>query len=185
MPAVPSVTCLRPPTDSVSAGSIDACGAYVLMDYHTREIIMETTVKTKTLFPYIPGYLAYRELPVLQELFKQVKHPASVVLFDGNGVLHPRRCGLASHAGVLYNLVSIGVAKTPFKGNKNDGTANPYQEYALCLSKTAKKPVYVSPGHRISFETSKTVVQNVSTWKTPEPLRRAHQLAKTTLHKVG
>ncbi|MFH1101730.1 MAG: endonuclease V [Methanobacteriota archaeon] len=155
----------------------DACAAYVLMEYPQGKILEETTVLSKTFFPYVPTYLSYREFPIIEKLMNTVKHQLSVVLFDGNGVLHPRGCGLASHAGVVLDLPSIGVAKTPYKN-----LVRP--ENLLFLSKTSKKPVYVSPGHRVSLRTSKLIVQKVSVGRYPEPVRRAHLLAKSRLREI-
>jgi len=153
----------------------DACGAYVLMDYQTLEVIEETTVFTKTFFPYVPTYFAYRELPVIAELLKQIRHPPSILLCDGHGVLHPRGCGLASHVGIQCEYPTVGVAKTPYSSALNP-------EYALSVS-SSKHPLYVSPGHRVSLQTCRDIVRRLCTTKYPEPLRRAHILAKTRLHQ--
>ena len=156
----------------------DACAAYVLQDFETLEVLEETTVFSKTFFPYIPSYLAYRELPIIKHLFSKVRQYPSVFLFDGYGIHHPRGCGLASHLGVEFDVSSIGVAKSPYINLKSEA-----ETLRLHQSKTAHTPVYVSPGHKISMQTSQQIVQKVSKYKNPDPLLRAHKLAKKTLHE--
>jgi deoxyribonuclease V len=101
-------------------------------------------------------------------------------MFDGNGLLHPYNIGLASHAGVSLNVPSIGVAKSLLYGKVENNVVKINGEkcgYALISSKQATKPIYISPGHRISFESSVKIVKNLCKNKIPEPLRRAHILA--------
>jgi len=158
----------------------EACGACIVMDYKTKEIIEEQTVMCKTSFPYISTYLTFREYPVIEKLVKHLKSKPSVFMFDGNGILHPYNMGLASHAGVTLNVPSIGVAKSLLYGNIENNIVKingKKSGYALISSKQAKKPIYVSPGHRISFETSVKIVKNFCKYKIPEPLRKAHILA--------
>lgn len=161
-----------------------ACGACVVMNYDTKETIEEKTIFMKTSFPYIPTYLAYRELPVIKKLFNSLKSKPTVLMFDGNGILHPYGFGLASHAGVILDKPSIGVAKNLLYGiiEKNIVKINnELHGYVFYSSDKIKKPVFVSPGHRISFETTLEIVKNISFYKIPEPLRKAHILAKKTL----
>jgi len=151
-----------------------AYGAYVEMDTEC-EIIKRKTVKTKVNFPYMPTYLSYREMPVLNELFKKEK--PSVVMIDGNGILHPRQFGMASHFGFLNSVPSIGIAKKLLRGELNE-------KYVYIKGKKAgfmygkEKPIYISAGHRISLETSIAIVKKFCRYRIPEPLRQAHMLAK-------
>ena len=161
-----------------------ACGACVVMDYITKEILEEKTVFMKTSFPYISTYLAYRELPVIKKLFDSLESKPTVLMFDGNGILHPYGFGLASHAGVVLDKPSIGVAKNLLYGNIEKNVVkinNEKRGYVFYASDKIKKPVFVSPGHKISFETTIEIVKNMSLYKMPEPLRKAHFLAKKTL----
>ncbi len=161
-----------------------ACGAYVLMDYQTHEILEQKTVFARTLFPYIPTYLTYHELPVIKQLLKNNTKPPSVFLFDGHGVLHPRRCGLASHVGVLFDIPSVGVAKNVYLSATEKQNNDAYEKslfQSVLLSPHATKPVIVSPGHKISLTTSVHLVQHLSKYAYPEPLRHAHILAKKHL----
>jgi deoxyribonuclease V len=161
-----------------------ACGVCVVMEYQTKQIIEEKTVHLRNLFPYIPTYLAYRELSFIEQLVQNLDAPPSVLLLDGNGILHPYRFGLASHAGVLHDIPSVGVAKNLLYGTVQDNIITIENEpsgYALMPSKQGKKPIYVSPGHNISVEHAKDVVQNLCKYKLPEPLRQAHIRATTYL----
>lgn len=162
----------------------DVCGACVVMDYKTKQIIEEKTVFAKTYFPFISTYLAYRELPITEKLVKNLKSKPTILTLDGNGILHPYGFGLASHVGVILDMPTIGVAKTLLYG-KLDGNIVKIKDekrgYALHSSKKVTRPIYVSPGHKISFETSRDVVKHFSFYKIPEPLRQAHILANKTL----
>ena len=158
----------------------NATGACVVMDYKTKDVIEQKTINVKTEFPYISTYLAYRELPVISQIFKNLKTKPSIFMFDGNGILHPYAFGLASHAGVLFDVPSIGIAKSLLFGDiiDNDVLINGKKRgFIYYSSNRVKNPIYVSPGHRISFKTSLEIVKNFSIYKIPEPLRKAHILA--------
>lgn len=162
----------------------EASGACVVIDFNTKEVIEEKTVSAKTEFPYISTYLSYRELPVIKKLVKTLKNKPTIFMFDGNGVLHPYYFGLASHAGIVLDAPSIGVAKSLLYGNiKNKVVYINGKKcgYAYCSSKKVKNPIYVSPGHGVSFETSLDIVKHFSGYKIPEPLRLAHILAKKNI----
>jgi deoxyribonuclease V len=163
----------------------EACGVCVVLDYKTKEVVEEQVVCASTDFPFISTYFAYRELPIVEKLVSRLKIKPSLLLLDGNGILHPYRCGFASHAGVLFDLPTIGVAKTLLYGTvKGDRVIidTEHRGYAY-QQKGIKNPVYVSPGHRVSLNTSLTVVEHLSSYKNPEPLRLAHLLAKEQLQK--
>ncbi|MDH7506708.1 MAG: endonuclease V [Candidatus Thermoplasmatota archaeon] len=162
----------------------DACGACVVVDYKTKEVVEKKTVLGKTSFPYISTYLAYRELPIIKKLVKSLNIKPTVFLFDGNGILHPYGIGLASHVGVALNMCSIGVAKSLLYGKieNNIVTIDGIKRgFVFFSSEKIKKPIYVSPGNKISFETSLKIVKNLSIYKIPEPLRQAHILAGKNL----
>jgi len=158
-----------------------ACGACIVIDYNTKEIIEKKTIFWETEFPYISTYLFYREFPVIRELVNILKIEPTVFMFDGNGILHPYMIGLATQAGIALNKPSIGIAKRLLYGEisgnevKIDGIkkGNTYFSH-----KKIKRPIFVSPGHKISFDTSLSIVKKLSKFKIPEPLRQAHILAK-------
>jgi deoxyribonuclease V len=163
----------------------NACGACVVINYKTKEVIEEKTLFYKTEFPYIPTYLFYREFPVVKKLIERVESTPSVFMFDGNGILHPHRIGLASHAGLVLDVPTIGVAKSFLYGKIDNNwikVDNERRGYALS-TKRAQKPIYISPGHRISLSTCLRTVRHLSHYKSPEPLRRAHILSKKRLRE--
>jgi deoxyribonuclease V len=164
----------------------NCCGACVVIDYKSKEIIERQTVHMKTLFPYIPTYLSYRELPIIEKLFKKIMSKPTVLMFDGNGYQHPIGFGYACHAGVELDIPSIGVAKSRLCGQigKNNyvNLNNQTVGFAFYANNKVKNPVYVSSGHKISLKKSIEIVKNLSITKYPEPLKQAHIFAKESLH---
>jgi len=161
-----------------------ACGACVVMDYKTKEIIEKKTIFWETNFPYISTYLFYREFPVIRELVNIIKTDPTVFMFDGNGVLHPYNIGLATQAGITLNVPSIGIAKRLLYGDIDGKIVkinNKQKGFVFYSSKRIKRPIFISPGHNISFSTSLKVVKKLSKYKLPEPVRQAHILAKKAL----
>jgi deoxyribonuclease V len=163
-------------------------GACVTFDYESKEEMGNTTVKCEVNVPYIPTYLAFRELPVIERLMKKLDIEPSVLLVDGNGILHPYKMGIASHVGVKLGVPTIGVAKSQLCGKmKNDpGIVGSYSEiefekqligYGYKSSQRTKKPIFISPGHKVSFKTSLAVIKGFCKYKLPEPIRQAHRLA--------
>lgn len=162
----------------------ECCGACVVLDYETKEIIEEKTIFQKTLFPYIPTYLSYREISFVKNLLDKLDTNPSILLIDGNGILHPFGFGFASHVGVLYDISTVGVAKNMLCGKlENDRVIFNGKKigYSFFSNDRVKNPVFISPGHKISFKKSVEVVKNVSFLKNPEPLRRAHILARNLI----
>ncbi len=162
----------------------DACAVCSLFDYQTKQLIDTHTVYAKTDFPFISTYFSYRELPLVERLINQMPEKPSVLLLDGNGILHPYRCGFASHAGLSLDVATIGVAKTLLYGTFKGSSVmidNEPRGYAVSLKGT--NPVFVSPGHRVSLARSRTIVQSISHFRIPEPLRVAHQRAQEGLLK--
>ena len=156
----------------------EACGACVILDYRTKQLLETQVVSLATDFPFISTYFSSRELPIVEHLMHQVSSKPSMLLLDGNGILHPARCGFASHAGVLLDLPTIGVAKTLLYGTVRGSEVsidNEPRGYALSINHAT--PVFVSPGHRVSLARCRTVVKHLCVYKNPEPLRLAHRLA--------
>lgn len=160
-----------------------ACGACVLIDYNTKQVIRRFVVFEHTDFPFISTYFSYRELPIVRKLIERLQSKPSLILLDGNGILHPARCGFASHAGITLHIPTIGVAKTLLYGAIQKSQViidNEQRGYAFSF-KNGIKPIYISPGHRVSFSTSLKVVKHLCLSKIPEPLRQAHLIAKQQL----
>ena len=160
-------------------------GAYIALDAQTGEVVEERTVSLSMRFPFIPTYFSYREVPFVQQLLKMVATPPSVVLLDGQGILHPVRCGFASHAGVVCDVPTIGVAKSRLYGSCKNGfvVADGERRGVTICSGSATRPLFVSPGHRVSLESSERIVRQVSRQKHPEPLRLAHAMAVQRLRE--
>lgn len=157
-----------------------ACGALVVCDYNTLDIVESKTTTLDLDFPYIPTYLSYREYPAIESLFKRIEKKPDILLIDGNGILHPRGIGLASYAGLMLGIPAIGVAKKLLCGEKQSNGKiilnNRVAGYEL--RKNHGKPIYVSPGHKITPASSKKIVEILSRHGMPEPLRQAHILSK-------
>lgn len=147
-----------------------AYGAYVEFDFRGN-IIKKKIVTKKIEFPYIPTYLAYREVPVLNELIKG--ESPGIVMVDGNGILHPRFFGIACHFGVYNKIATIGVAKKLLCGEEKNNTI--FLKGRIAGKKLGK--IYISPGNKIGIESSYEIAKKFLKYRIPEPLRYAHILA--------
>ncbi len=149
-------------------------------------------------FPYIPTFLAYRELPLVLEVAKKLEGHVDVFILDGMGIMHPRRMGIAAHFGVLRDCVSIGCAKSFLIGDYKEPENEPlsYESveiegekvgYAL-RSKRNTKPIFISPGNNITCEAAlKVSIKCLKRHKIPEPTRLAHnylQIYRKELLKI-
>ncbi len=150
--------------------------------------------ETKIRFPYISGYLSWRELPAYLAVWDRVKELAvlpDLLLVDGNGVLHPRGCGVASHLGIVLNCPTVGVAKRPLCGELNTtgmtvGEWRPVimngDTVAAALRTGRNRTLFISPGHRADLVSSlDVVVGQVQASTYPMALRWAHELARDAL----
>jgi deoxyribonuclease V len=155
-----------------------------LADY---EIVETAQAIRKVRFPYVSGYLAFREAPSFFDAFRKLKAKPDIILVDGNGIAHPRKMGLASFVGVAKDICTIGCAKSavyPFtQPGKERGSFTFIRNergdrVGLCLrTRAAVKPVFISPGHKIDFRESMRIVLMCSRYRIPEPLRKAHLTA--------
>lgn len=162
-----------------------ALAVVVVLHYPSFDIVEVASGTHTPSFPYIPGFLSFREGPAIERALGRLSVTPQIFFFDGQGIAHPRGVGLASHIGVLFGLVSIGVAKTPLVGHftepgKKRGSFS-WLEYQgkrigmVLRTKDATKPVFVSPGNQIDFDRAKDWVLRVSTrFRLPEPVRLAH-----------
>ena len=179
-----------PPYDGGKVTGVDvhyhgslAVGCAIVLDTETLKSVQTVSLTGEIKFDYIPGYLYLREGPIVLNLLRLLDDTGPV-LIDGNGVLHPRRLGLASYVGVVLNVQTIGVAKKLHIGTAgsrvgDEATIHDADEsigMAVWLGK--EKPVFVSIGNNISLSTSVKIVRACSLDGYPEPLRRAHQTAK-------
>jgi deoxyribonuclease V len=121
---------------------------------------------------------------LLTKLVTGLDSTPTASMLDGNGVLHPFGFGLASHVGVSLDIPTLGVAKNLLCGNVENNTVfidDKKKGYVFSQSKRVKKPIYVSPGHKISFKSSLRIVKHLSSYKIPEPLRQAHIISKKNI----
>jgi deoxyribonuclease V len=139
----------------------------------------------RVAFPYIPGLLAFREAPAIIRTAKQLKTKPDLLMVDGQGIAHPRGCGIASHVGVILDMPSIGVAKKRLFG-KFDEPGEVRGDWTELSSRTGKslgavlrtknktRPVFVSIGHKIDLQTSINVTLRCTNgFRIPEPTRQA------------
>ncbi len=152
-------------------------------------LLVETAVAERpTPFPYIPGLLSFREGPVLEEAFGRLRAEPDVFLFDGMGTAHPRRIGIASHMGLWLQRPTIGVGKTRLVGvnaplPEEKGAHVPLIDRgetigAVVRTRTAKHPLFISPGHLADIPSAVELVLACSPkYRLPEPIRLAHRTA--------
>ena len=163
-----------------------AYAACAVLNYNDLGLIKKRTVKVKLNFPYIPTFLAFRELEGMLKVLNGLE--ADVYMVGAQGIAHPRRAGLASHLGVLLNRPTLGVAKSRLYGEakepaKKRGAWSPLLEGidtigAALRTQTGSKPVYVSVGHKLSLKTAvRIALETTRENRLPEPLRMAHDLA--------
>ncbi|WP_214407019.1 endonuclease V [Pseudonocardia lacus] len=166
--------------------------AAVVVDTRTLEVVEEAVVEGAATFPYVPGLLAFREVPMLLRALDALTTPVDLLLCDGQGLAHPRRCGVACHLGVLTGLPAVGCAKNHLVGEHDEPGPRRGDRSALvdggdvlgCALRTQDgvRPVYVSPGHRIGVDQAGDVVLGLcGTFRLPDPVRRADHISRRAL----
>ncbi|MEX0715946.1 MAG: endonuclease V [Planctomycetaceae bacterium] len=169
-----------------------ACGAYVLMETASGEIVWSTTVRRATAFPYIPGLLSFREIPVHLELLAQAEAAnrlAPVLFVDGNGRLHPRRSGIATHLGLIAGRPTIGIGKSLLCGSVRTAdvtvddprpVVDRGEVVGMAMKSTERsRPVYVSPGNLMDVADAARLARHAFRGhRLPEPLHQADRLSK-------
>ncbi len=170
------------------AGGTLTRAAVVVLSFPELQPLDQAVARQPTTFPYIPGLLSFREVPALLATLADLSMPPDLLLCDGQGLAHPRRCGLACHLGVLTGFPSIGVAKSrligspdPLGPNKGDYAWLWDQGEiigAVVRTRRSVQPLYVSLGHKISLDTAiRFVLACTTRYRLPETTRRAHHLA--------
>lgn len=159
--------------------------AAVVMTLPELAIVERRCVTRPVRFPYVPGYLSFREAPALCAALDALRETPDLVLCDGQGIAHPRGLGLASHIGVLYDAPTIGVAKSRLCGTHRAVNVRKGSSCALRLdgktvgyvvrTREGVKPLYVSPGHAVSVKTARRwALKLVGRYRLTEPTRQAH-----------
>ena len=158
----------------------------VLLSFPQLQPVAYSLVKAETRFPYVPGFLAFREVPALVQVWEQIPVKPDVLVVDGHGIAHPRRMGIAAHFGALTGQASMGCAKKILFGKYEEpamtqDSASPIfdkQEqigYAF-RSKQKVAPVFVSPGHLLGMQNSLDIIRQCrGNYRIPEPTRLAHE----------
>jgi deoxyribonuclease V len=162
--------------------------AIAILSFPELELVETAIASIPTAFPYVPGYLSFREVPAILAAFPQLKITPDLILCDGQGLAHPRRFGLACHLGVLLDLPTIGVAKSLLIGKHETlpTTKGSYQPLidrgetigVVLRSRDNVKPIYISIGHKISLNSAIAyVLQCLTKYRLPETTRWADKLA--------
>uniref|UniRef100_A0A7C6ED65 Endonuclease V n=1 Tax=candidate division WOR-3 bacterium TaxID=2052148 RepID=A0A7C6ED65_UNCW3 len=173
-----------------------AYGAFVVLSFPELKLIEQVSSKIKITFPYIPGFLSFREEPAIVTAYKLLKNKPDIILFDGQGIAHPKRAGLACALGITLDRPTIGCAKTRLIGEyteppKTKGSFSLLLDNEQIIgyvlrTKDNTRPIFVSPGHKVSLITAKRIVLACCTkFRIPEPLRYAHSLAKIKQIRLG
>jgi deoxyribonuclease V len=168
--------------------------AVVVLSYPELEVMEVRTAAGKISFPYVPGLLSFREMPLILLAFEKISHTPDIVIMDGQGLAHPRRCGIACHLGLFLGIPTIGCAKSRLVGTYNEPGNEPGSWSvlldnndvigAVLRTKARVKPVYVSPGHMINLKSAVDwVLACCRGYRLPEPTRLAHMAAGDNLEK--
>ncbi len=171
-------------------------GAAVLLCYPSLTVDYISVAQHKLDFPYIPGFLSFREIPVLLKAIAKTPKEPELVIVDGQGIAHPRLFGLASHLGVVTGLRTIGCAKNRLVGECGE-LGREKGEYVPCTmqgilvgyqvrTRTGVKGVWVSPGHRIGHLAAvHWILRTITRFRLPEPIRFAHNAANEYRQSIG
>ncbi len=174
-----------------------AVAAAVLLDASTLETLEMVHAASPVTFPYVPGLLSFREIPALAQALAQLRGRPDLLLCDGHGIVHPRRLGLASHLGLIFDVPTIGCAKSPLwvrakrepghaRGSRVELTVKGQVLGTVLRTKDGVQPLYISPGHRVSVATAPTLVLRFCTrYRLPEPTRLADREVGVRRGEVG
>ncbi|MFD3534002.1 endonuclease V [Streptomyces sp. NPDC058664] len=169
--------------------------AAVVLDARTLEVVEEAVAVGRISFPYVPGLLAFREIPTVLAALGGLTADPGLLVCDGYGLAHPRRFGLASHLGVLTGRASIGVAKNPFtftyeqpgsaRGDSAPLLAGGEEVGRALRTRTGVKPVFVSVGHRVSLANACAhTLRLTPRYRIPETTRHADSLCRRALKEA-
>ncbi|MEX2479592.1 MAG: deoxyribonuclease V [Gammaproteobacteria bacterium] len=162
--------------------------AICVMSYPAFEMVEQVVIERPTMFPYVPGLLSFREVPVMLEALQSLTRTPDIILCDGHGRAHPRRFGSASHLGLLSGIATVGVGKSRLCGSYEEpdaerGAWTPLlhnEETIGAVVRTRRKvsPVFVSVGHAVCLQSAIDLVLDCAPrFRLPEPIRAADKLA--------
>jgi deoxyribonuclease V len=172
---------------STERGNDTGYGGFVVLDAGSLEPVEQVGAAVTLRFPYVPGLLSFRELPVLAAAWERLAQPPELLVFDGQGIAHPRRMGLACHGGLLFGVPSIGCAKSLLVGTygplgEERGATAEIRHRGEVVGMAVRtrrgvSPVYVSPGHLMDLPTAVEWILRLSPrYREPETTRHAHRL---------
>ncbi len=181
---------------SIGRGETELVAGIVVLRLAKLEVIETRTHREAVRYPYIPGLLSFRELPPLIRLFETLRTRPDILVVDGHGLAHPRRFGLACHAGVALDLPAFGCAKTPLVGDWREPARRAGSRRAIRLgretvglvyrTRDGVKPVFLSPGHLCDLPSILGLMPRLCAgYRLPEPTRLAHHLVYRARHKHG
>ena len=170
--------------------------AVVVLELPSLRLVESSSVASKAEFPYVPGLLSFREIPPLLDAFRKLRTTPDVVIADGQGVAHPRRCGLASHLGLVLDLPTVGCAKSLLVGEYREpgqrrGNASNLRDGGGIIGRVVRTrdgvaPVFVSVGHKISLDDAVALVLKCAPrFRLPETTRQAHRLVNELRRQRG
>jgi deoxyribonuclease V len=170
---------------SYDRGKPDLFAAVVVLDAESLEVVESAGARRTAGFPYVPGYLSFREIPAVLEAWSRLQVRPDLVVCDGHGRAHPRRFGLACHLGVWLDVASIGCAKSRLVGSfREPGPRRGASTRLLdgrevigrvLRTREATKPIFVSIGHRVSLASAeRELLRLAPRYRLPEPIRAAH-----------
>lgn len=172
----------------------DILGGAVIWDLEEARVVEHALARGRVVFPYIPGLLGFREVPILLEALSRLTLEPEIVFVDGQGTAHPRGLGSASHLGLHLDVPTLGCAKSRLVGThepvgpRKGEVAWLFHEGrrvgAALRTREGARPLYVSPGNRMSLKAAvEAVLQCVGRFRVPEPIRRAHLLVQQSKRK--
>jgi deoxyribonuclease V len=157
----------------------------IVLKYSSLEVVEHVHSIQPVTYPYIPTFLSFREGPAIMSAYKKLKNPPDILMVDGAGINHPRGAGIATHIGVALDVPTIGITKKILCGTGDEpsqvGEANPLTYEGrkigwLLKSSKRSRSIVVAPGHRVSLESSLSIVKScLRGHKLPEPARLAHE----------
>jgi deoxyribonuclease V len=171
-------------------GRGEALGAVAVLDADTLQVVDTVTARVACTFPYVPHLLSFRELPGLMAALEKLRTPPDLIVCDGQGRAHARRLGIASHLGVLFDVATIGCAKSRLtgsgpppdepRGSMSDLISRDDIVGRMLRTQGGVAPVYVSVGHRIALDTAcDWVLRLAPRYRLPETTRAADRLSRT------
>jgi len=174
--------------DQAYIGNNKVISSIVVCDYTTLDIIESKYTVMEGKIPYKSGFLFYKDGPAIIDAYNKLENKPDALMLEGNGILHPRRIGMASHVGILLDAPTIGITKRLMLGEVRGNTIYVDKEargYEL-ITKEHARPIYTSPGNKISLKTSLEVIKRClrQPHKLPEPLYLAHKYGRKIRKKL-